>query len=400
MLKQIRSDRKALARWLAACLAVGMLVISATSAADFTPDQIGRVERLPAKPEPRWLWVYDMVYDYMANGRATLIDGDNGRFLGMLNTGYSFNQLTLPRDHSAIYAAETHYSRTTRGERTDIVAIYDPATLNLVDEILIPPKRGSTIPTLNNVVLTDNDRFLLVFNFTPAASVSVVDVKARKFLTEIPTPGCALIYPSGTHRFFMLSADGTACEVTLAEDGRLAELVRSEPFFDAERDPITEKGVRWGDRWFFVSFAGMVHEIDGAGDRLQFVAPWSLLSEADRKDHWKIGGTQHLAVHQPSGRFYSIMHQFDPAKNSRKTSGVDIWVYDLGARERVQTLKLREHAGLIQVSQDAKPLLFTADVPVNTIHVYDGSTGAYLRSVERIGYTPTGLVTPWRPSTP
>ena len=37
------------------------------------------------------------------------------------------------------------------------------------------------MPMLANTPLTDDSRFLLIYNFTPAQSVSVVDVPARKF---------------------------------------------------------------------------------------------------------------------------------------------------------------------------------------------------------------------------
>jgi len=34
--------------------------------------------------------------------------------------------------------------------------------------------------------------------------VSIVDVRARKFVGEIDTAGCALVYPSGRAHFFRL----------------------------------------------------------------------------------------------------------------------------------------------------------------------------------------------------
>ncbi|MCC7412785.1 MAG: amine dehydrogenase [Gammaproteobacteria bacterium] len=365
------------------------------SEAEMPAERTGTIEMLAQTPGPHWVWVYDMLYDYMADGRASLLDGDSGRFLGMLSTGYSFTQLTLPRDYHEIYSAETHYSRTARGARTDIVAVYDPRTLAPIAEIAIPPKRGSTIPTLHNVVLTDDDRFLLVFNITPATSVSVVDVRERRFVEEVEAPGCSLIYPAGPRRFFMLCQDGGLLMVDLDDSGHATSKRRSEPFFDPDRDPISEKGVRYGNTWLFASFDSYVHAVDVGGAEPAFAPKWSLVSAAERAGSWRMGGTQHLAVHEASGRLYSIMHQGGPY--TRKDPGTQVWVYDLATRERVQIIELNEPAGLVVVTRDDAPLMFTADVPVNAINVYDPRGGSFLRRIDEVGYTPTGMQAPWRP---
>ena len=126
-----------------------------------------------------------------------MVNADHGTMLGMLSTGYSFNSLTLPREYGEIYSAETYYSRYTRGKRTDVVSIYDAKTLSPTAEIEIPAKRTSTTPKLATASLTDDDRFMAIWNYTPAQSLSIVEVKKREFVGEIPIPGCALAYPAG-----------------------------------------------------------------------------------------------------------------------------------------------------------------------------------------------------------
>lgn len=371
---------------------VASLVMASISWAELKPETVGNIFSLPAEPGPHWVWVNDMVFDYMADGRSYLIDGDTGHFLGMLSTGYSFTALTLPSDYAEIYSAETHYSRTTRGDRTDIVAIYDPASLSVLGEVVIPPKRQSTIPNLYTATLTDDNRFMAIFNMTPAISLSIVDLVKRRFVGEISTPGCSLVYPSGDRQFSLLCSNGALMTLTLNEEGQEASKEQSEPFFDPLTDPVTEKAIRYGETWLFVSFAGLVHPVDVSGDAPLFGKPWSLLSDAERNDSWRIGGFQHLAVHQSSGRLYSIMHRGGPY--SRKDSGRDIWVYEVPGKKRVKKIKTDRPTGLIQVTQDDAPLLFTAAVEENVLHVYDADSGAYLRSVE-VGYTPSGLQTPW-----
>ena len=172
------------------------LLVSSTCIAELAPESRNRVEQLPA-PNPHWVWVNDVSVYSMPDGKSHLIDGDSGRYLGVINTGYGFLNLTIPAEYDRIYAAETYYSRGTRGERTDLVSIYDPGTLSFIDEIVIPAKRASTVPTLWNAVLTDDQSFMLVFNLTPASSLSVVDLAKRSFAGEIAIPGCGLALPAG-----------------------------------------------------------------------------------------------------------------------------------------------------------------------------------------------------------
>jgi methylamine dehydrogenase heavy chain len=124
---------------------------------------------------------------------------------------------------------------------------------------------------------------------------------------------------------------------------------RAAAFFDPVSDPVTEKAVRHGDRWLFVSFEGTVHPVDVSGDEPRPEETWSLLAEEDRSDSWKIGGHQHLAVHRASGRLYSLMHQ--GGDDSHKDPGTELWVYDLATRKRVQRIELR-HPGFSLLSED------------------------------------------------
>ena len=103
---------------------------------------------LQVPPPKHWVWVNDFVFPHMADGMAYLIDGDSGRYLGTLSTGYGFARVVLPRDGKLIYSPETYFSRGTRGKRTDVVTMYDPGTLKPVGEIPIPAKRSSNMPMM------------------------------------------------------------------------------------------------------------------------------------------------------------------------------------------------------------------------------------------------------------
>jgi methylamine dehydrogenase heavy chain len=346
------------------------------------------VATVPA-PGPHWFWADDLAFFSVVDGRSMLVDADTGRFVGMLSTGALFAKLDLPGDYGTIYSVETYYSRGTRGERTDVVTYYDPTTLAPTGEVVIPPHRQSGVPLLAMSGLTDDDRPLLVYNFNPAQSITVVDVGARKVAGELPTPGCALVYPAGPRRFAMLCQDGALLTIDLNDAGGEAARTRSAPFFDPKTDPITEKGVRLGKRWLFASFGGRLHEVDAGGAEAAF-ASWPLLDDADRAESWAVGGAQHLALHAASGRLYALMHQ--GGADSHKDPGTEVWVYDVAAKRRVQRIALQKPAVSIQVTQDAAPvLLATLGEPV--VEVYGATTGAHRRTIEGLGQTPLVLQT-------
>ena len=237
------------------------LLLGGRIAAAPLPNEPASIEQLPAHPGPHWVWVNDFNFFSMADGRAYLVDGDSGRMLGLLSTGYSFNSVLLPRTANLIYSPETYYSRGTRGTRTDVVTLYDPAHLQPVGEIAIPAKRSSNMPMAADAALTDDERFLIVYNFTPAQSVSVIDTSTRKFVGEIETAGCALVYPTGRRTFFSICADGALLRTTLTDAGTLRARTRSAALFDGMKDPLTEKAVRLGDTWLFASFQGTIYPI-------------------------------------------------------------------------------------------------------------------------------------------
>jgi methylamine dehydrogenase heavy chain len=362
-----------------------------------TFDTGGRSEVLPAEPELDWVFI-----------GASLVDVVDDRFLGLVGVasgGPGGNAFTFTPDKRSIFAVETFYTRGNRGERTDTVTIFDSTTLGVVDEVVIPPKTAMTLALDGAIALSDESRFLAVFNLTPATSISIVDVERRTFVGEISTPGCSLVYAAGERRYVMLCANGGLLTVMLDEDGNELSKVRTEGFFDPEADPVTEAAVRYGDEWLFVSFDGIVHPLDVSGEDPRFEPTWSLLTDADRADSWRIAGRQHIAVHQASGRLYSLVRQTDePLDDPKVLDGQEVWVYDLGARSRIERWEARPEAdddgagsgggigstsgdgvAAILVTQGDDPLLIAAGASVS---VRDAMSGAYVH--ERLENAPAG----------
>lgn len=369
-----------------------MLLLPIAGQAEVKAESLPKTIVLPATPNPHWVWVNDIVFHHMADGKAYLVDGDTGRFLGMLSTGFGFVGLVLPSDYSQLYSPETYFSRGVRGERTDVITFYDPQKLEPTGEVIIPPKRFAAMPTNNYSALLDDDRFLAVYNFTPAQSVSIIDVKERRFVTEIDTAGCSLVMPSGNRSFMMLCGNGGLMTVTLNDKGELVDKQRVKPFFDPQADPVTEKAVRWGDKWIFVSFKGDVYPVDVSTGQPVPGQRWSLFSESEHEEKWKPGGVQHLAVHESSGSLYALVHQGE--HDTHKDPGQDVWVYDLATQKQLRKIKLDKLSTSIQVSKDDAPLMFSIFIGNPTLDIYEASSGKLLRSVNEIGFTPTIMQTP------
>jgi methylamine dehydrogenase heavy chain len=378
-------------RWGTAVAVAGAALASAAHAQ--LPSDIGSGPETAVLPPPskHWVWVNDFVFPHMADGMAYLVDGDSGGYLGTLSTGYGFAHVLLSRDGKVIYSPETYFSRGTRGTRTDVVTVYDAKTLKVLREVAIPPKRSSNLPMIADAALTDDDRFLMIYNFNPAQSITVVDTKSDQFAGEVQSAGCALVYPTGPRSFFSLCGDGALLMGVLDEKGR-ARTHRTAPLFAVAGDPVTEKPVRVGNTWYFVSFGGVIYPVTVTAQEAVVGKTWRLTSEAERQAGWRPGGLQQLTVDGSRGRLYALMHQGD--LSTHKDPGKDVWVFDIATGQPTQRISLKNPASSILLTSDALPLLFSIAGDSSILDVYDGTSGRLLRSVDHIGTTPTVMVSP------
>lgn len=368
---------------------------SVADVAGHAEDTPGKVERLATALGPHWVWVYDAALSSMPDGRALLLDGDTGRALGMLSTGYSWVALVHPRVAGGeFYSAETYYSRHARGTRTDVVSIYDAATLAPRAEVALPPKRASTIPRLNDSALTDDGRFMAVFNLTPATSLSIVDVVQRKFVGEINVPGCSLVFAAGPRTLFSLCFNGGALVTELKDDGTLATQYRVDGVFDADGDFIADNGARIGSAWLFASLEGNLHTLDFSSGALKALPPWPLLGKDEAGQGWRMSGFQGVAVHAGRNELYFLAHQGAP--ETYKDFGTEVWVYDLATKAIVRRMALRHPAAAIAVSADADPVLAAVSMDTAELHLHAATTGAHLRTITEVGVTPTLVQFPWQ----
>ena len=399
-------------------LGAGLLALAVRAGAELPPEEVGQVMKLPEAADDHWLWVPDRLFRHSA-----LFDGDTGRMLGAIDSGVQVSPRAplWSRARSEIYNVDTTYSRGHRGERHDYLVIYDSRTLDVKGEVELPPKAADTGTGIALVGMLDGDRFIVVLNQSPGASVSVVDLQTRKMVAEVQTAGCAAVFPAGPARFGMLCGDGTAINVHLKPNGELDRIRRSAPFFDVVGDPITEKGVRDGSTWWFASFEGLLYEVSFGSDSPTPKAPWPLFSDEELEEGFRIGGAQHLAYHPSTKRLYSVTHQGGPG--SHKDPGTEIWVYDLPAKRKIDVYSapnliapfLGPQAGFdaegtvgkilsfvlpnmgvhsIAVTQDSEPLLFMRHADLGAVGVLDARSGKHLRDIDETGLSGALLVVP------
>jgi methylamine dehydrogenase heavy chain len=365
--------------------------------------------RVPERSDHR-VWVTDRIWRHSA-----LFDGDTGQVLGIVDApGVTVTPKLPMHSHGRgeIYSADVAYSRGLRGDRVDFITIYDDRTLSVTGEVVLPTQTSDANTSLAYAALLDGERFLATFNQFPYASVSITDLEKRTFASEVVITGCAGVFPTGKGAFATLCGDGTVAVVKLDAQGHGGVAAHSEPFFDPVADPVSMAAVRWGSQWVFVSFEGHAHVVDFASDPPAVAPSWSLFSEADRAERWRVGGLQYLAVHAGSNRLFAIVHQ--GASGSHKAPGPEVWVFDLRKRERVSRFALpnfmaayaapqfgvtrggmfhrmlqswapSDGAHSLAVTQDDAPVLFVRNAEVGVVAVLDARTGEHLRNLEDAG---------------
>ncbi|MGK0222033.1 MAG: methylamine dehydrogenase heavy chain [Limisphaerales bacterium] len=335
-----------------------------------------------ATPYPKsYAIVHDFSFGSLIDSAMSVVDAESGRFLGMMSAG-NFATLDVSSARQEIYIGETYYSRGTRGERSDLLTIYDMANLDRLAEIALPNKRAAIVVNKGATAITESGKFMLVFNLTPGTSVSVVDLDKREFVGEIQTPGCSLVYPTQAHNFFMLCGDGKLFHIELDDTGRLSSQQKSDKFIDVDADPLSEKSSKVGNAWYFISFKGDVQPIDAAalpGER------WSLTNDKERAEGWRPAGWHWTAGH-PDGRLWVAMmpEGFD---GSHKNPATEVWLFDTASGTRTARIPLKTIGLSIDVSLEAEPRLLVVNA-LGALDIYDATSGEYQRTIYDLGASP------------
>lgn len=380
-------NNRTLAR-LALVVAASLGAVSGAFA-DLPNDEIS-VEKLPFPPDPHRAYIIDVEFNSFVAGRVVVVDPDKKRFLGMISTGFAAPS-TLSGDGHTLFSADLFYSRGTRGERTDVLTAWDTQTLAPKWEVVIPPKRSTSLTQRYSLATSADDRFVYIYNFTPSTSVTVVNTQSKTVANEIDIPGCVLNYPIGERRFASLCGDGSLQVVTLNDNAKEIARTRTQ-FFDPNAEKLVERAARLGETYYFVTTTGTVRPVDFSGKEPKVLPSWSMVTEEERKAGWAPGGWQFVTIATKLNRMYALMHdQHIPLKWEDPSN--TIWAFDLKTGKKVGTL---ESPGApvwsINASNDDKPLLLGTNVE-GGLEIFDLSSSKHTATMPGLTKTPTLVLT-------
>ena len=343
--------------------------------------------------DPHWVSV-------RGRGVAYLLDADSGKVGGTLDISNFTPAVRPAMDRERIYAYGSFYTRGTYGDRTDVLIGFDTNTTLPVSEVEIPPKAaGIGNPGMIGLI---NDRFIGVWNITPAITVSIVDLDSNEFVTEISIPNCAGVYPAG-EGFISSCANGTIQYVEIDSNGEEAERFSSEVFFDLFEDPVLDYAVPSNDGWVFMTMEGMVYEAQVNGDEVAISVGWPInppdTGATDRNgmtlsndDDWRLGGRQPYAYSSNSEVLAVIMHQ-GGGQETFEDPGTEVWVFSTVSQHRGYRLAMEggRMVNSVQITQDDDPLMLLS--VGSDIEVREPVTGRLVRTIENLSGTIQNLYT-------
>ena len=213
--------------------------------------------------------------------------------------------------------------------------------------------------------------------------MTLIDLDTREIISEIPTPGCSLVYPTGKLGFSSLCADGRFMSTVLNEDGSLASQIRTDAFFSSDTSPIYERPAIIGDTAYFPSIAGLVFPVDLSGTVAKPGQPWNLVPESERDEKWAPGGIA-LIDRDDNGRFYILMHP-DSKDGSYQGGGPEVWVFDAAKQQRVLRIVLKEWGLSLAVSRGKNPLLMVTNPIDMSVEMYNTRTGEFIKKISDFG---------------
>ena len=328
---------------------------------------------------PTWVFAHDFNFNAIVDGKIAIIDvaAETRPYKGHIGAG-QFGSFAAAKTRSELYTTQTFMSRRTHGERVDVLTVFDRRTLSPQGEVVLPPRRMQVVTQPNAFQLTPDERWAFVMNFTPASSVTVVDLVEREVIGEVNTPACNFIFPTGERGFSTLCSNGSLATFQLNPDGTVASSSRTESFIDVDADPLYVKNAVIDGVTYFPSFRGRVQPVDFRGDEPEIGADWGLVSDDLSSEGWAPGGW-HVVAGDPRGRLYVLMHA-DAEEGTHKYGGTEVWVFEAKSGKRLLRIELEQFSVSIAVTPDDDGYLVVTNDEME-LDVYATADGAHLRTV-------------------
>jgi methylamine dehydrogenase heavy chain len=351
------------------------------SAADFPnplpAETIPKVETLPAKYPTTWAFL-----NYSGDRIELRNVGSDSREVKAELQAHDSATLLVSEHRPELYVIDTVWARGVRGARTDFITVYDKQTLNPAGEIVLPGGKRALITAMEGLTtFTDDQRIELVFNFTPASSVTVVDLVNRRVLGEVEIPGCSLVYPTGARGFSTLCASGTLLSIRLDADGAVAGRAESKAFNPVDTDPLFTASATVAGIRYFPSLRGRIQPVDMRTDDVKILPDWPLVTPAETAAAWRPSGWQ-IVAGDDSKLLYVLM-QADAHEGSHKDPATEVWIYNVAAKTRVKRLRLVRPGSSIAITHGAEPLLLVQ--AGERLDAYD-LQGVLVRSMDLPGF--------------
>ena len=326
-----------------------------------------------------YVFVHDLNFGSLISGRVIVFDAlaENRNFKGQISAG-QFAAFGHAPSRNELYVAETFYSRGVRGDRTDLLAIYDANSLDIEHEIILPNNnRGLNVPLKGNMKISQDESFAFIYSFTPSSGVIVVDLNRRRVVNEISIPGCSMIYPFRERGFALHCGDGAMVAYDLDRRGQVVSEHSTEEFHDIDNHPMFLTGARVGDMMYWPTFTGQLVSADFSTSPPTPTDSWNFVGDTG----YLPSGWQ-LITAAPTGMLYVIMLA-DAQPGFHKLGGDEVWEIDPIAKKVVRKIKLNSWAFSIEALKTQEPILIVAaPTEVNfSIDVYDLNTEKPIRSI-------------------
>lgn len=345
----------------------------------------GNVKVLPKRYPESWMFVDEASFMSMFGGKMILLDVAEAKASNRIKGTADKNLLgnfTQAKQRPEFYIIETFHARGARGPRTDVLTIYSKTTLSPIKELVWKETRLTALPERYAMTLSSDERFLFVANFSPASSITVVDLNTRNIVETIETPGCMLTFPTGRRSVTSLCGDGGMLTTLVDGRGHKASQHRIAPFFDTDKTPIFERPAIIDGIAYFPSFDGQVHSVDLRGEVASYIENWSLVSSRERKANWRPGGLA-LSDRDEQGLFYVIMHA-DGKDGTQTHGGTHVWVFDMKQKRRINTIKLPRWAVSIAITRGKSPLMVITNSDMN-LDIINPRDGSYIQTISDFG---------------
>lgn len=328
---------------------------------------------------------------FTVKGRGTgfIIDGDAGEVKGTLVLSDFTTALRPLMSQNKIFAYGSYYTRDYYGDREDIVLVLDASTTLPILEIPIPPKAAGLGHA--GAISLLKEKYLAVWNITPATSISLVDIERNEFVGEIALPGCAFVYAIADG-FIMPCGDGTIQYLEITDEGTETERTRSEQFFNVLEDPILDYAVPTADGWMFISMDGLVYEVTVNNGRVLVSDPWTINPESDgiadingvkrtNDDDWRLSGRQPFTYSAANEELFVLMHK-GGGQETFEDPATEVWAFNTRTQRRGYRLEAEEGETFssIQITQDEDPILIVGGSA--GIEIYKPTSGKKLREID------------------